>query len=464
MCDDCLREILYHMHKTDRSHYLYSNSDLKKLILPLVLEQTLAITVGMADSIMVSSVGEAAISGVSLVDMINNLIFGILSAMATGGAVVVGQHLGAKNIEAARKSAKQVVFSVLVIGLIMMGLSLSLKNQLLSLFFGKIKPDVRNAALTYLIISSLSFPFLGIYNGCAALYRNMGKTSITFTISIIGNLINVIGNALCIYVFKMGVAGVAIPTLISRIVMAAILFVLLHNSKHEVHFTKDKFIIDFSIIKNILYIGIPSGVENGIFQLGRILVMSTVTEFGTSPTAAMGVANTLGGLGCIIGQAMNLAMIAVIGKCVGAEDKDQIKYYMKKLIAITYIGTAILNTAILLLLDKILHLYKLEPETTQLAYTLVMIHDGLAIFLWPLSFVLPNMLRACNDVKYPMIVSILSMFIFRIGFSRILGVYFNMGAVGVHLAMIIDWICRIICFVARYLSGQWEKTMYKLKA
>lgn len=451
------------MHKIDRSHYLYSNKDLKKLIFPLILEQTLAITVGMADAMMVSSVGEAAISGVSLVDMINNLIFGILSAIATGGAVIVGQHLGAKNTDSARKAAKQVLFSVSILSIFMMVFSLFLKNQLLSLFFGKIKPDVRSAALTYFVISSLSFPFLGIYNGCAALFRNMGKTNTTFTVSVIGNLINVIGNALCVYVFKMGVAGVAVPTLISRIVMASILYVLLHNPKHEVHFTKDKFTIQFGIIKDILYIGIPSGVENGIFQLGRILVMSTVTEFGTSSTAAMGVANTLGGLGCIIGQAMNLAMIAVIGKCVGAEDKEQIKYYTKKLIAITYAGTAILNTIILVLLDKILLLYSLEPETRQLAYALVMIHDGLAIFLWPLSFVLPNMLRACNDVKFPMIVSISSMFIFRIGFSRILGVYFNMGAIGVHLAMIIDWICRIICFVTRYFGGQWKKTMYKLK-
>ncbi len=452
------------MQKVDRSHYLYSNTDLRKLILPLVLEQTLAITVGMADAIMVSSVGEAAISGVSLVDMINNLIFSILSAIATGGAVVVGQHLGAKNTDSARKAAKQVLFSVLVLSLFMMVLALVLKNQLLSLFFGKIEPDVRSAALTYFIISSFSFPFLGIYNGCAALFRNMGKTSTTFTVSIIGNLINVVGNALCVYVFKMGVAGVAVPTLISRIVMAAILYILLHNTKYEVHFTRDRFTVQFGIIKDILYIGIPSGFENGIFQLGRILVMSTVTDFGTSSIAAMGVANTLGGLGCIIGQAMNLAMIAVIGKCVGAEDKEQIKYYLKKLLAITYIGTAILNTAILVLLNQILLLYKLEPETKNLAYTLVMIHDGLAIFLWPLSFVLPNMLRACNDVKFPMIVSILSMFIFRIGFSKILGVYFNWGAVGVHIAMIIDWVCRIICFVSRYFSGQWKKTMYKLKA
>lgn len=450
------------MTKIDRSHYLYSNNDLKKLIFPLVLEQTLAITVGMADAMMISSAGDAAISGVSLVDMLNMLIFSVLSAVATGGAVIVGQNLGAKKLDDAKKAACQVIFTVFVLSTVFMLLAHIFKEQLLSLFFGKIEPDVRSAALTYLVISAFSFPFLGVYNACAALFRNMGKTSTTFTVSVIGNVINVIGNALCIFVFKMGVAGVAIPTLISRIVMAAILLTLLHNKKHEVCVSFKGFAVDFGVIKQILYIGIPGGIENGIFQLGRVLVMSIVSEFGTESTAAMGVANTLGGMGCIVGQAMNLAMIAVIGKCVGANDKEQIRYYLKKLLAITYISTAVINTLILVFLDYILMLYSgLGSEARSIAYVLVMIHDGLAIFLWPVSFVLPNMLRACNDVKFPMIVSIASMFIFRIGFSYILGIHFGMGAVGVHLAMIIDWICRIIFFTARYFSKRWEKTMYK---
>ena len=452
------------MNKIDRSHYLYSNTDLKRLIFPLALEQTLAITVGMADAMMISSAGDAAISGVSLVDMLNMLIFSVLAAVATGGAVIVGQNLGAKKLDDARKAACQVIFTVFVLSSLMMILALVFRGELMSLFFGKIEPDVRSAALTYLVISAFSFPFLGVYNACAALFRNMGKTSVTFTVSIIGNTINVVGNALCIFVFKMGVAGVAIPTLIARIVMAVILLVLLHNKKHEVNVSFKSFGVDFGIIKKILYIGIPGGIENGIFQLGRVLVMSIVSEFGTESTAAMGVANTLGGMGCIIGQAMNLAMIAVIGKCVGADDKEQIRYYLKKLLAITYIGTAIINTFILIFLDQILMLYTgLGAESRSIAYKLVMIHDGLAIFLWPISFVLPNMLRACNDVKFPMIVSIASMFIFRIGFSYVLGIHFGMGAVGVHLAMIIDWICRIIFFISRYFSKRWEKTMYKFK-
>ena len=223
-----------------------------------------------------------------------------------------------------------------------------------------------------------------------------------------------------------------------------------------VHFVKEKFHFEWDVIKKILYIGIPSGIENGIFQLGRVLVVSIISGFGTVQIAANGVANNLDSMGCIVGQAVSLAMITVIGQCVGAQDEKQIRYYTKKLLLIAYTATAILNTIILLCLNPILSLYGLSAETTRLAYILVMIHDGCAIFMWPAGFVLPNMLRACNDVRFTMIVSIFSMFTFRIGFSYLIGVQMGMGAIGVWIAMIIDWVFRIALFVGRYLSGRWK--------
>lgn len=450
------------MEKLEKNELLFFNVDLKKLIIPLLFEQALAITVGMADTIMISSVGEAAISGVSLVDMLNMLIFGVLSALATGGAVVVSQNLGAKKIDEARKSAKQLLFVSLVLSLLIMIAMLVWRKGILKLLFGRIEPEVMNAALIYLMISAISYPFLGIYNSCAAIFRTMGLASITFKVSIIGNVFNVVGNAFCIFVLHMGVAGVAIPSLVSRVVMGIILFFMLRNSKYEVHFTKEKFNVEFPIIKKILYIGIPSGIESGIFQLGRVLVVSIISGFGTVQIAANGVANSLDSIGCIAGQAMNLAMLTVIGRCVGAGDQRQIKYYMKKLLIITYVITAAITIPLLIGLNPVLSIYGLSEETTQLAWLLVMIHNGFAMLMWPMSFVFPNMLRACNDVSYTMVASILSMFLFRIGFSYILGVQYGMGAVGVWIAMVIDWCCRILCFVARYFSGSWKKTMYKL--
>lgn len=430
---------------------------MRKLIIPLILEQTLAITVGMADTMMISSAGEAAVSGVSLVDMFNNLIISVLAALATGGAVVTSQCIGAGRREEACRSARQLVFTEAAITIGISVLVLLFHRQILGLFFGQIEADVMQNAIIYLIISVFSFPLLAVYDSCAALYRSMGNAQITLKISLLMNVINVVGNAIGVYVLKLGVAGVAIPSLVSRGVAGVVLFTLLHNPDNLVFLTRGKFKVDATIVKRILFIGIPSGIENGIFQLGRVLVVSIIAAFGTSQIAANGVANSLDSMGCIVGQAMSLAMITVIGRCVGAGEEGQVRYYTKKLLGETYFYTAVINSIILLLLPWILQIYGLGEETTRLSYILVMIHDGMAIFLWPASFVLPNMLRACNDVKYTMVVSIFSMITFRIGFSYVFGVHMGWMAVGVWAAMVIDWVFRVLCFVGRYLAGTWRK-------
>lgn len=445
------------MRQTVTENRLFSKKDLRKLIIPLILEQTLAITVGMADTMMISSAGEAAVSGVSLVDMFNNLIISVLAALATGGAVVTSQCIGAGRREEACRSARQLVFTEAAITIGISVLVLLFHRQILGLFFGQIEADVMQNAIIYLIISVFSFPLLAVYDSCAALYRSMGNAQITLKISLLMNVINVVGNAIGVYVLKLGVAGVAIPSLVSRGVAGVVLFTLLHNPDNLVFLTRGKFKVDGTIVKRILFIGIPSGIENGIFQLGRVLVVSIIAAFGTSQIAANGVANSLDSMGCIVGQAMSLAMITVIGRCVGAGEEGQVRYYTKKLLGETYFYAAVINSIILLLLPWILQIYGLGEETTRLSYILVMIHDGMAIFLWPASFVLPNMLRACNDVKYTMVVSIFSMITFRIGFSYVFGVHMGWMAVGVWAAMVIDWVFRVLCFVGRYLAGTWRK-------
>ncbi len=436
---------------------LFSKTDLRRLIVPLLFEQALAITVGMADTMMISSVGEAAVSGVSLIDMFNNLVMSILAALATGGAVVTSQFLGAQKEKEASNSAKQLLVSVGLITCVVSVLVMVFNHGIISLLFGKIEQDVFDNAVIYLLISAISFPALAIYNSCAALFRSMGNSKITLKASVLMNIINIAGNAICIYGLKMGVVGVALPSLISRVVAAVVLYVLLRNPKYPIHIDKEKFKFKWNIIKRIFYIGIPSGIESGIFQLGRVLVVSIISGFGTIQIAANGVANSLDAMGCIVGQAMSLAMITVIGRCVGAGDLEQVRYYTKKLMSQTYLYTAIVNLIILSTLHWTLKLYGLSPETTKLAFILVMIHNGVAIFLWPASFVLPNMLRACNDVNYTMILSILSMIVFRIGLSLVIAVHFGYGAIGVWIAMVVDWVFRTICFVARYVKGGWKK-------
>lgn len=441
---------------------LFSNQRLIKLIIPLVIEQGLAILVGMCDGMMVSSAGEAAISGVSLVDGINAVILVLFAALATGGAVVTSQFLGAKETEKARHSAGQLVLMGGVLGALLMALSLAFAEPIMRLFFGSIEESVMEAGLIYFRITALSFPFMALYNAGAAIFRSVGNSKVSMKVSVLMNLINVSGNALCILVLKMGVAGVAVPTLISRIVAAVIILKLAANPKQELRLQKENiFRVHTKMMGSILRIGIPSACENSIFQFGRLVVVSMIALFGTAQTSANAVANTIQCLGIIVGQAMGLAMVTVVGQCVGAQDTEQAVYYIKKLMKWTYVLQGLSNVLIIVLLKPLIGLYSsLSPETEELAWKLVMMHASFAIVLWPVAFVLPNALRAANDVQYTMWVGVGSMITFRVCMSWVLCVQLEMGALGVWISMMIDWVCRTTFFVWRILSGKW-KLKYK---
>ncbi len=435
---------------------LFTRQDFKKLIPPLLIEQLLAVLVGMADVVMISGVGEAAVSGVSLVDMFNVLLINVFAALATGGAVITSQLLGAKQRDRACNSAAQLLMIAALVGVTIGGGVIILRTPMLRLFFGSIEADVMSACLTYLTIGALSYPFLAVYNASAALFRSMGNARVSMITSVGMNIVNIIGNAICVYGFGMGVEGVALPTLLARAGAAAVMLWLIRNPELEVHLPSVKFRFNKEIIKNILRVGVPSAIENSFFQLGRVLVVSMIAGFGTVQIAANAVANNFDGLGIIPAQAMNLALITVVGKCVGAKDYKQATYYIKKLMGFTYLLSGLTNAVILLTLPYTLKMYQLSAETVALATILIFIHDGCAIFIWPLAFTLPNVLRAAGDVRYTMTISIISMWTFRILGSYILAVTFGMGAIGVWLAMIVDWVCRSLCFTVRYLRGKWK--------
>ena len=423
---------------------LFSQKELLVLAVPLLVEQLLEVTVGMADTMMVSRCGEAAISGVSLVDMINNLIIVLFAALATGGAVVVSQYLGAKDRPDANKSAGQLLLLSGLSGVVIGVICFVLARPMIRLFYGSIEPDVLDAGVKYLQIIALSYPFLALYNGGAALFRSIGNSKISMQISFLMNIINIVGNAVCIFGFKMGVDGVAWPSVVSRVVAAAL--ILRKCYREDAVLTVPKTLrLDGGMAKRILGIGIPSAFENSLFEAGRILVVSMISTFGT---------------GTIPGKALGLAMITVVGRCIGAGDHEQTVYYTRKLLLWAYITMGLSNGAILLFLRQLVGIYALSGETMELAITLVTIHAGCAIIFWPLSFVLPNALRAANDVKFTMVVSILSMACWRLGFSYLLCVRMGWGAVGVWVAMVIDWTCRVTCFVLRFRSGAW-KTKYQ---
>ena len=437
---------------------MFSNKALKKLILPLIIEQILIMAVGVADTVMVSYAGEVAISGVGLVDMFNNLIITVLAAIDAGGAIIVSQYIGNKDLKNANKASSQLLTITIVIATVIMLGCLVFHRILLSTFFGAIEMDVMKAATTYFLISAISFPFLGVYNSAAALYRSMEKTRTTMYVSILMNIINVVGNYIGVFILHAGVAGVAVPTLISRIVAAIIMFALSLNSSNLVYVKiKNVFAWNQEMISRILKIAVPNGIENGLFTLGRVLVTSIVALFGTSQIAANSVAGSIDQIAVVVVNAINLGIVVVVGQCIGANDYEQAKYYIKKLMKISYIVTGIIGSAVILLLPWILNLYSLSSEARNLTFILVIMHNIMATALHPTAFVLPNGLRAAGDVKFSMVVGIVSMILFRLGAAVLFGIIFNLGIIGVWIAMGSDWLCRSVCFVIRFIKGKWRQ-------
>lgn len=440
----------------------YSNADLKKLILPLIMEQLLAILVGMLDTVMISGVGEAAVSGVSLVDNINILVIQVFAALATGGAVVAGHALGQRNEEAAGRSAWQMVLFLLYASAVTTVVLIGWHGVILRAIFGQVEAQVMESATTYLIITGLSICPLALYNGCAALFRAMGDSKTTMYISLLMNLLNLIGNALLIFGFKLGVAGAAISTTLSRTVAAALIFTLLFKESRVIHFRhRITARINFKQIKKILYIGIPNGLENSLFQLGKILLLSLVSTFGTSAIAANAVCGTIANFNILPGVSINLAILSVASYCIGAGDYEQTRYYTKKLMRLTSAGMIVVSLLMILLCRKMLLLYHLTPQTEELAVQVIRYHACMCMFAWVPSFSLPNTLRAAGDVIWTMAVAIISMWVFRIGTAYFFSNVFHLGLIGIWIAMTIDWMFRGVCYELRYHGGKWERALGK---
>mgnify|MGYP004470204051 CR=1 FL=1 len=445
------------MHnKKEQKNYLFSGQDLKKLIIPLLIEQFLAVLVGMADSIMVSSVGEAAVSAVSLVDNINVLLIGLFSALATGGAVVAGQYIGHREHGKACEAGEQLIVFVSLIALVIMACIYAGKYFILNVVFGQISPQVHAYADTYLMIVMASIPLLALYNCGAALFRVQGNSRISMMTSLLMNTINIVGNAILIYGLHRGVEGVAIPTLVSRCVAAVVIILLLRNQDLVLHINKPfRYHFQPKMVRRILQIGIPNGIENSMFQFGKLVLLSLISTFGTTAIAANAVSNSIAAFEILPGQAIGLALVTVVSQCVGAGDYEQVKYYTRKLMLYTYAAMIVFNLSVLAGLPALMKIYHLSAQTTRTTEHILMLHGICAMFIWPLSFTFPNTLRAANDAKYTMIVSLLSMWFCRIVLGFMIGKYMGFGVFGTWVAMIIDWCVRSVLFIVHYCRGRW---------
>ena len=436
---------------------LFTRQALVALLLPLIAEQALSVTIGLADTLMVSSVGEAAVSGVSLVDSFNTLMIQVMSALATGGAVVTSQYIGHREPKNAKAAAAQILFVLASFSLVVAAVVAVGRHAILRGIFGSIDADVMRYAETYFLLSALSYPFIGLYNAGAALFRAQGNSKISMLSSLVMNVINIGGNAVLIYGFGMGVLGAALASLVSRAVSCLVVLWLLQRPACPLRVDGLRALApNGSLIRRILRVGIPAGIENGMFQIGKLSVSSLTSTLGTAAIAANAVANTASTFLNIPANAVGMAALTVVGQCLGAGEKEQAVYYSRRLLLTAYCGAWVMNLSAFLFANRFaISLFNLSPEAQTMALQVMVWFNFVSLFFWPSSFTLPNILRAAGDARFTMAVSILSMWVFRVGFCYVMVLGFHGRLLSIWMGMFLDWVFRSLCFFVRFARGRW---------
>lgn len=437
---------------------MFSNQDLKRLIVPLFLEQLLVALVGIADVFVVGFVGEAAVSGVSLVNAFNTIFINLFTALAAGGAVVISQYIGRRENERTGEAATQLLTASALFSVAISVVILSANSALMRLMFGQVEEEVMQACVTYLRISAYSYPALAVYNAGAALYRSFGKTSTTMYVSIAANIINVVGNCIGVFALHAGVAGVAWPSLISRYFSAVVITVLCFSGKNPVRYIKGWiFRLDGALQRRILRIALPNGVESGVFQLVKVALSSVAALFGTYQIAANGVAQSLWSMAALVSVAMGPVFITVIGQCMGAGEVEQAGLYFTKLLRITLIFSAVWNGLIFAATPIFVSFSALAGETRRLTILLVLVHNIFNTVAFPFADPLGKGLRATGDVKFTTAVSLITTLGVRLILSVLFGVFMNLGVMGLAYAMCLDWTIRGAIFWRRFRRGKWRQ-------
>lgn len=439
----------------------FTNRDLRNLIIPLFIEQFLLALVGIVDTFVVSYAGEADVSGVSLVNSFNTVFIFLSTALAIGGAVIINQYIGIGEKRLAGRSASQLLTFSLVSSVIFAIIVLIFNNVILKLLFGKVEPDVMTACVTYLRISAYSFPALAVYNAGAALCRSIGKASAAMYISAAANVVNVIGDVIGVFYLKAGVAGVAYPSLLSRVIMAVAVTVYCSRKSAEIRYRReDTLTWDHRLLRRILRVAIPNGIENGVHQLVKVALSSMVALFGTYQIAANGVAQSIWSLAALMGLAMAPVYTTVIGQCMGAGDIEAANFYFKKLTKISFLLSVAWNALIFALTPLFLKIYSISERTAALVVVLVLINNIFNGIAYPFAGPLGNGLRAAGDIKFTMLVSVTLTVAARLFFSALFGIWLNWGVIGIAWGMSLDLVIRGAMFVARYKSQKW--TRFKL--
>lgn len=444
------------MNNVDKKELRFSTKYLLLLIMPLFGEQFFSILIGIIDSIMVSSYSEAAISGVSLIDSLYFLFFFLISAFATGGAVVTSQYLGREDYKNAKGAAKQLIYISLIFGISMVIIFIPIQKWLISTIYGPLDQEVFDQSLIYFDYVFYSIPFLCLFSSGSALFRSIGNSKISLKISILMNILNVGLNALLIYGLDLGIKGAGIATLFSRIIagLLMLIFVTTLNTKIKV---EKIYKVDFNwnLLKKIFSISLPNALENSVFQFGKIAVQSIVASLGVASIAANVVVGNLCTFANLPGVAISLASTTIIGQCLGAGEKEQAKYYTKLLVKISIFSISLFSAVLILIKNPVINLYHLSIEASTIANKVSFFVLIMTAILWTFAFATPNILRSAGDVKYTLICSLVSLLLFRILGAIVFTKIINLGLFGVWLAMVVDWICRSSCYISRLKGDTW---------
>jgi putative MATE family efflux protein len=424
-----------------------------------MIEQILAVTMGAADTMMVSSVGEFAVSAVNIIDNINNLLIIAFTALSTGGAVVVSQYIGRRDAKNSRNASRQLVYIVTLVSFGIMLTALALRRPIIRLIYGKIEINVMDAAARYFFITAFSYPFLALYNANAALFRAAGNSKVPMRIALLVNIMNIGGNACFIFVLRIGVAGAALSTLLSRIAAAVITTLMLIRSRSSPISLSGffNFRLIRPMIRNILNVGIPSGLENSMFQIGRLLTQRIFTSFGTTAIAANAIASVINSFSFMPGMSYGMALLTIVGQCVGAGDYAAVKKETVKIMKLAYITLFVISTSIFVFLEPLVSLFSLSGEAHAMAKSFLRVHCISMAIGWPMSFALPNALRAAGDARIVMIAASVSMWTVRVSAAYFLTFVLGVGPLGVWLAMGADFISRGSAYYLRWTGGKWQE-------
>ena len=451
-----MKNIFYDKSKIDYGNLLFPRRALWMLLIPLIIEQMLNSLMGMVDTLMVSRVGAEAISAVSLVDSINNLVLQVFAAMAAGAAIICSQYLGRKDEKGCNDAAKQIVLTVVVISSVIMIIGVGFRKPLLHLIFGSVEEAVMTNAQMYFLITALSYPFIALFQAGAAFYRACGNSKFTMKTALIANVANIVGNTLFIFILQMGAAGAAISTLISRALCAFVVFYALRKPGYAIQL-KNYFSIrpDLNLIVKILAIGVPSGIENGMFQFGKLAIQSTVSLMGTAAIAAQGMTNIIENLNGIMSIGMGIGLMTVVGECLGAGEKEEAVYYIKK---ISIAAEVVLIATCLLMFGltyPITYFGGMEPESAKLCIFMVTCITIVKPIVWIMAFIPPYGFRAAGDVRFTMTTSMLCMWFCRVVLAMVLARVFHMGPIAVWIGMFTDWTIRGIIYTIRFKNRKW---------